>query len=314
MDLHYLEYVIEIAKCQSISRAAEVLCITQSTLSQYLSKLESEIGVKLFDRQRNGMVLTPAGTMYVEASKKMLQEKQELYNQIADISKGQSGTFSVGVTPHWGSMVIAEIIGKFKAAYPGVTVKIKEDTAEPLMRSLQDGSIDMAIMPIVDNSSILEGSLLLQIELLVMALPESWVSDKPKEEIGSEFPHLAVEEFKDKPWVLSRGDTTIRKLENQCFEKIGIKPNVVSSLNSHMGAILMARNGVGGTFVPLSCAIKTEGVRFFMPVPEIHWHVVISFKRDYHLHKSEKYFVTLVQEHFSEKEKNDDIRDGITLA
>lgn len=314
MDLHYLEYVIEIAKCQSISRAAEVLCITQSTLSQYLSKLESEIGVKLFDRQRNGMVLTPAGTMYVEASKKMLQEKQELYNQIADISKGQSGTFSVGVTPHWGSMVIAEIIGKFKAAYPGVTVKIKEDTAEPLMRSLQDGSIDMAIMPIVDNSSILEGSLLLQIEPLVMALPESWVSDKPKEEIGSEFPHLAVEEFKDKPWVLSRGDTTIRKLENQCFEKIGIKPNVVSSLNSHMGAILMARNVVGGTFVPLSCAIKTEGVRFFMPVPEIHWHVVISFKRDYHLHKSEKYFVTLVQEHFSEKEKKNDVRNAITLG
>ena len=314
MDLHYLEYVIEIAKCQSISRAAEVLCITQSTLSQYLSKLESEIGVKLFDRQRNGMVLTPAGTMYVEASKKMLQEKQELYNQIADISKGQSGTFSVGVTPHWGSMVIAEIIGKFKAAYPGVTVKIKEDTAEPLMRSLQDGSIDMAIMPIVDNSSVLEGSLLLQIEPLVMALPESWVCDKPKEEIGSEFPHLAVEAFKDKPWVLSRGDTTIRKLENQCFEKIGIKPNVVSSLNSHMGAILMARNGVGGTFVPLSCAIKTEGVRFFMPVPEIHWHVVISFKRDYHLHKSEKYFVTLVQEHFSEKEKKNDVREGITLG
>ena len=211
-------------------------------------------------------------------------------------------------------MVIAEIIGKFKAAYPGVTVKIKEDTAEPLMRSLQDGSIDMAIMPIVDNSSILEGSLLLQIEPLVMALPESWVSDKPKEEIGSEFPHLAVEEFKDKPWVLSRGDTTIRKLENQCFEKIGIKPNVVSSLNSHMGAILMARNGVGGTFVPLSCAIKTEGVRFFMPVPEIHWHVVISFKRDYHLHKSEKYFVTLVQEHFSEKEKKNDVRNAITLG
>ena len=314
MDLHYLEYVIEIAKCQSISRAAEVLCITQSTLSQYLSKLESEIGVKLFDRQRNGMVLTPAGTMYVEASKKMLQEKQELCLQIADITKGQTGTFSVGVTPHWGSMVIAEIIGKFKAAYPGVTVKIKEDTAEPLMRSLQDGSIDMAIMPIVDNSSVLEGSLLLQIEPLVMALPESWVCDKPKEEIGSEFPHLAVEAFKDKPWVLSRGDTTIRKLENQCFEKIGIKPNVVSSLNSHMGAILMAKNGVGGTFVPLSCAIKTEGVRFFMPVPEIHWHVVISFKRDYHLHKSEKYFVTLVQEHFSEKEKKKDVRNEITLG
>ena len=304
MDLRYLEYIIEIAKCQSISRAAEVLCITQSTLSQYLSKLESEIGVKLFDRQRNGMMLTPAGTLYVDTAKRMIEEKNELYNQIADIAKGQTGSFSVGITPHWGSMVISQIIGRFTAVYPGVTIKIKEDTAEPLIRSLQDGSLDMAIMPMVDNTSVMEGSLLLQTEPLVMALPETWVKDIPLQEAGSPFPHCGVEILKDKPMVLSRGDTTIRKLENQCFEKVGFKPKVVSSLNSHMGAIIMAKNGVGGTFVPLSCAIKAEGVRFLMPVPEINWHVVISFKRDYHLHKSERYFIELVQKHFSDQKLN----------
>ena len=304
MDLRYLEYIIEIAKCQSISRAAEVLCITQSTLSQYLSKLESEIGVKLFDRQRNGMMLTPAGTLYVDTAKRMIEEKNELYNQIADIAKGQTGSFSVGITPHWGSMVISQIIGRFTAVYPGVTIKIKEDTAEPLVRSLQDGSLDMAIMPMVDNTSVMEGSLLLQTEPLVMALPEAWVKDIPLQEAGSPFPHCGVEILKDKPMVLSRGDTTIRKLENQCFEKVGFKPKVVSSLNSHMGAIIMAKNGVGGTFVPLSCAIKAEGVRFLMPVPEINWHVVISFKRDYHLHKSERYFIELVQKHFSDQKLN----------
>ena len=305
MDLRYLEYIIEIAKCQSISRAAEVLCITQSTLSQYLSKLESEIGVKLFDRQRNGMMLTPAGTLYVDTAKRMIEEKNELYNQIADIAKGQTGSFSVGITPHWGSMVISQIIGRFTAVYPGVTIKIKEDTAEPLIRSLQDGSLDMAIMPMVDNTSVMEGSLLLQTEPLVMALPEAWVKDIPLQEAGSPFPHCGVEILKDKPMVLSRGDTTIRKLENQCFEKVGFKPKVVSSLNSHMGAIIMAKNGVGGTFVPLSCAIKAEGVRFLMPVPEINWHVVISFKRDYHLHKSERYFIELVQKHFSDQKLNE---------
>ena len=304
MDLRYLEYIIEIAKCQSISRAAEVLCITQSTLSQYLSKLESEIGVKLFDRQRNGMMLTPAGTLYVDTAKRMIEEKNELYNQIADIAKGQTGSFSVGITPHWGSMVISQIIGRFTAVYPGVTIKIKEDTAEPLIRSLQNGSLDMAIMPMVDNTSVMEGSLLLQTEPLVMALPEAWVKDIPLQEAGSPFPHCGVEILKDKPMVLSRGDTTIRKLENQCFEKVGFKPKVVSSLNSHMGAIIMAKNGVGGTFVPLSCAIKAEGVRFLMPVPEINWHVVISFKRDYHLHKSERYFIELVQKHFSDQKLN----------
>ena len=50
MDLHYLEYIIEIANMHSISRAAENLFITQSTLSQYLSRLEAELGVSLFER------------------------------------------------------------------------------------------------------------------------------------------------------------------------------------------------------------------------------------------------------------------------
>ena len=77
MDLHYLEYIIEIANMHSISRAAENLFITQSTLSQYLSRLEAELGVSLFERRRNEMTLTPAGKLYVNACEQMLQQKRE---------------------------------------------------------------------------------------------------------------------------------------------------------------------------------------------------------------------------------------------
>lgn len=61
MDLRYLEYIVEIANQHSISRAADSLFITQSNLSQYLGRLEEELGIKLFDRKRNDMTLTMAG-------------------------------------------------------------------------------------------------------------------------------------------------------------------------------------------------------------------------------------------------------------
>ena len=99
MDLHYLEYIIEIANMHSISRAAENLFITQSTLSQYLSRLESELGVNLFERRRNEMTLTPAGKLYVAACEQMLQQKRELYNQLSDMGQAKTGSFSVGITP-----------------------------------------------------------------------------------------------------------------------------------------------------------------------------------------------------------------------
>ena len=153
MDLHYLEYIIEIANMHSISRAAENLFITQSTLSQYLSRLEAELGVSLFERRRNEMTLTPAGKLYVSACEQMLQQKRELYNQLSDMGQAKTGSFSVGITPQWGAVAYSHIIGKFYESYPNVTVKVTEETASPLIRLLQDGELDMAIIPLTGNSS-----------------------------------------------------------------------------------------------------------------------------------------------------------------
>ena len=152
MDLHYLEYIIEIANMHSISRAAENLFITQSTLSQYLSRLESELGVNLFERRRNEMTLTPAGKLYVAACEQMLQQKRELYNQLSDMGQAKTGSFSVGITPQWGAVAYSHIIGKFYESYPNVTVKVMEETASPLIRLLQDGELDMAITAVSQGS------------------------------------------------------------------------------------------------------------------------------------------------------------------
>ena len=298
MDLHYLEYIIEIANMHSISRAAENLFITQSTLSQYLSRLEAELGVSLFERRRNEMTLTPAGKLYVSACEQMLQQKRELYNQLSDMGQAKTGSFSVGITPQWGAVAYSHIIGKFYESYPNVTVKVTEETASPLIRLLQDGELDMAIIPLTGNSTLPLESMLLQAEELILAIPKSHAQALPLQNAEGSFPSISIADLKEEPMIFSQNLTTIRKLENQCFAACRITPNIVAEINSHPASLVMAEQGIGSTFVPLSCATTSDRIVYAHAIPAVQWYVVIAFRKGFVMHQSEKYFVSLFQQLF----------------
>ena len=298
MDLHYLEYIIEIANMHSISRAAENLFITQSTLSQYLSRLETELGVSLFERRRNEMTLTPAGKLYVSVCEQMLQQKRELYNQLSDMGQAKTGSFSVGITPQWGAVAYSHIIGKFYDSYPNVTVKVTEETASPLIRMLQDSELDMAIIPLTGNSTLPLESMLLQAEELILAIPKSHARTLPLQNAEGSFPSISISDLKEEPMIFSQNQTTIRKLENQCFSACRITPKIIAEINSHPASLVMAEQGIGSTFVPLSCATTSDRIVYAHAIPVVQWYVVIAFRKGFVMHQSEKYFVSLFQQLF----------------
>lgn len=298
MDLHYLEYIIEIANMHSISRAAENLFITQSTLSQYLSRLEYELGVSLFERRRNEMTLTPAGKLYVAACEQMLQQKRELYNQLSDMGQAKTGSFSVGITPQWGAVAYSHIIGKFYESYPNVTVKVMEETASPLIRLLQDGELDMAIIPLTENSSLPLESILLQAEELILAIPKEHAKKLSLQNADGSFPRISIADLKNEPMIFSQSQTTIRKLENQCFAACRVTPKIVAEINSHPASLVMVEQSIGSTFLPISCATTSDRIVYAHAVPTVQWFVVIAFRKGFVLHQSEKYFVSLFQQLF----------------
>ena len=79
MDTRHLTYILAIAQKKNMTKAAEELFVSQSSLSQYLTKLEQEIGTPLFFRTRGELTLTPAGALYVEAAKQVIRIKKQLY-------------------------------------------------------------------------------------------------------------------------------------------------------------------------------------------------------------------------------------------
>ena len=86
MDIKYLTYIIAIAEERNMTKAAEKLFVSQSSLSYYLSKLEQDVGTPLFLRAKNELLLTPAGQLYVEAAQNVVEIKKQLYKNISDLN------------------------------------------------------------------------------------------------------------------------------------------------------------------------------------------------------------------------------------
>lgn len=299
MDLYQLKYVIEIANMHSISRAAENLFVSQSTLSSFLTKLEAELGVSLFDRKRNEMTLTAAGKLYVETCEQMLAQKKELYNRLADMAQSKTGHFSVGITPQWGAVAYSRIIGAFHDVYPNVRISVREEIAIPMIHLLKEGQIDMGIIPLADNSSLPLESIFLQAEELLLAVPKEHAKSLPLRYTEGRLPSIDITALKNEPMIFSQNKTTIRQLEDQCFASQKIRPKITAEINSHPASLIMVEEELGSTFVPVSCATRSDKIVFAHAIPLVQWFVVIAFRKGFTLHQNEEYFISLVKNFFT---------------
>ncbi len=144
MDTKYLTYILTIAKKENMTKAAEELYVSQSTLSQYLSKLESEIGTPLFYRSKGRLTLTAAGKLYIRAAEQMVSIKNDLYKSIQNLDN--RGHITIGVTSQFGLKMLTEIIPPFKSRFPQVTIEISETNVPSLTQLILEENIDCGIM------------------------------------------------------------------------------------------------------------------------------------------------------------------------
>ena len=148
MDIRNPEYIVEIARCKSVTRAAQRLYVSQSTLSQYLLRLENELGTPLFTRTKNELISTDAGQMYVQAAQAILNIQQTLFENIAALHN--EGSIRLGVSSQWGIQMATEVLPAFREQFPSVTLKIYESHSRQLRAMLLADKLDVAVMAVAD--------------------------------------------------------------------------------------------------------------------------------------------------------------------
>ncbi len=118
MEFRELTNILTIAEEGSLSKAAEKLFVSQSSLSQFLKSYEAAIGCSLFVRTSTGMRPTEAGERVLEAAHQIVAIGNNLQNELWDIANLSTGKVSLGLTPFRGSFVLPDILPAFYAKYP----------------------------------------------------------------------------------------------------------------------------------------------------------------------------------------------------
>jgi LysR family transcriptional regulator, cys regulon transcriptional activator len=146
MKLHQLRYLVEIVRHElNISKAAEVLCTSQSGISKQIKLLEDELKIIIFVRRgRNLVGLTQVGNKILNVAKQILNSSQEI-RKIAEDYRGNQGSLVIATTHTQARYVLPYVVERFMRAYPNINLNLQQGTPDQIAKLVVDGDVDIAI-------------------------------------------------------------------------------------------------------------------------------------------------------------------------
>lgn len=153
MTITQLEYVVAVATYKSFVAAAEKCFVTQPTLSMQIQKLEEELGIKLFDRNKHPIAITAMGEAIVEQARIVLSECEKIYELIQNQQNNVSGSFKLAVIPTVAPYILPSLLEHYAEIYPDVKLLVKEMETDQIITALRNNEIDAALLstPLEEN-------------------------------------------------------------------------------------------------------------------------------------------------------------------
>ena len=277
MDIKNPEYILEIARQQSVTHAAEKLFVTQSTLSQYLLKLENELGTPLFSREKSGLVPTEAGHVYLHAARAVVQIQNAAEASIAALKK--EGFLCVGVS-FWGLTLLTGLLPAFKSRFPDITLRIFVDDYAHLKVMMQAGRIDLAVISITEEDDRpAQGAVDLRREELVVALPReaAYCLEHPDAEF---IPEKQLPQALDTlDFIALDEGASIRRIEDALFRLLMYRPHVICEVEREDSATRMVDAGVGAAILSQEDVRGVRSIRSFRLDPPLYRENIMVLRR-----------------------------------
>lgn len=295
METKHLNYIISIAQHKNMTKAAEKLFVSQSSLSQYLSRLEQNIGSPLFFRAKGELILTPAGELYVNAAKEVIQIKERLYKNMESLDK--RGHISIGVSSQWGIRLLTAIVPEIKNMFPSVTIEISEISIREIFTQIISGKLDFALASCTDILPLENQAEILETEEILFGIPAShlFAMKQSKKTISQK----EIADFiKNDNFILSKKEYATRVLAEKLFKEIKCRPEAICETNSMATISNMVANGSGVGFFPVSCANDKEHIRYYSLKPKMMRYNLLLHRDNLQMIPLEKTFLSYVRSNF----------------
>ena len=251
--LQQLRIFKAIASEKSFTQAAEILFVSQPSLSKQIKTLENHLGILLLNRTGNKISLTEAGNVFLQYSERILALCEESCRALNDLKDGERGNLKVGASQTIGAYLMPRVLTLFAQSYPQITLNIDIDSTRIIAKKVADRIIDIAIVG-GDIPTGLKKNLEIEDfveDELILIIPKSHPFARKK---------ISQEDLYHLNFITLDSNSTIHKFIDNILIQNNIQTkqfNVIMELNSIEAIKTAVSLGLGAAFVS-SSAIEKE--------------------------------------------------------
>ena len=249
MNTKQFQYVLTLAHEGSFSKAADTLNITQPSLSQYIKKIEHEVGITLFDRTNGDVRITDAGKVYIETARQILDLEHQMENSISDLAGNRAGSLIIGAAPYRAASMMPAIAKQFQSIHSGMHLTVREGTTAELVEGMEQGEYDLALTLLPIDGRVFNWEKVVEEELILVvpsSHPALLATDTPDRK------HKAVDAKvlqNEKLVMLTDTQFMQKQLQNILIEK-KISIHTAAIVKSLEAQIEFVKTGIGMALMP----------------------------------------------------------------
>lgn len=240
MDIRVLKYFLAVVREENITKAAEVLHITQPTLSRQLSKMEDDLGVQLFLRGKKGITLTDEGLLLRRRAEEIVELAEKAERELTEHEELIDGEISIGSGELASVQLLPSLFTSFKERYPRVQFDLYTGNADQIKQRLDNGLTDIGIL--------LEPVEIEKYDFIRFNILERWVvlmrPDAPLAEKDS----VTIKDLVGLPLIFVKRQSIRNELESWFRGHID-ELNIVATINMSTNAAILVEQGYGYALV-----------------------------------------------------------------
>jgi len=289
MNLRTLRTFVEVVRQGGFSQAADVVALTQSTVSKAVKTLEEELGMPLLDRLGHRNELTAAGEIAYRRALVLLAEHHDLVAEINDLRGLKRGVLRIGLPPVGCGVLFAQMFATYRSRYPDIDIELTEYGSKRLRECLEAGEVDLA-------------ALLLPVDAGFDYQPvrnEPLMAVLPRSHALAQRQRIDFADLADSPFILFEAGFALNAKILAACERKGVIPRVAARSGQIDFIVDLVAAGLGVAFLPRMLAHKHQHAGIaLIPLDEPHtdWHIALAWRASAHLPPSVRAWLDLAKE------------------
>ena len=221
-----IQYILEVARCGGITKAANKLYITPSALSRFVQARESELNVLLFHRVGKRFIPTEAGKYYIQKCQEIEQLQLELNQQMQHFANISNKVIQIGVQPSFSTVVLDKVLPAFRKTYPDMKIVLQEYSAANLMEMLRRQEVDVILATTDKRDSDYEYQLVKSCETVIAVEKNHPLIMQTIWREGFRYPWIDLSKCAGEENVMQLPGTTFRQEADELYARNELIPNI----------------------------------------------------------------------------------------